>query len=542
MDLETSVKMGDLLTDSKKIADIILAEFRTVLSEPEMDYDDDFFDFGGHSLLATRVIGKLIQHHHINISFNDFFVSPTAKGLAQKVSFDNLITAKQRSQELLASDSAPLSFAQDFLWQAYKYFNFDVIYNLPFAIKFHDYINEDLMFKAFTDVLERHASLRTLFKTIEGTTTQYVVPVSNVAAYKWYWSSEESKGFNLESEATYRFNLAKELPIRVCIFHDALDGKQILSLLVHHMAIDEWSLNLLMTDLKFAYHEYSAGKKPKWEQPANNMLEFANLQQKQGVNKKHLEYWVNLLMAENKTNNNENELSQFTTSTEADSLKLDFSPETYSQLMRFSKQYQISLFAILYTLITISLLRAKDLESIIIGTSASGRMDADFFDTVGYFTTMVAHPISFNQQKPIVDLIKETAKLINGSMMYADIPINIIQDNLGLNIHSELMFDAYIHIHTNNALYGTFNDVNGSKIYYEQIPPQKTVSMFGLHFEIMDNVTEDNQHLFKIIITYQKQRYDKQFIETLSSKIAEITKWVAIDHHGIHQPLEILNI
>lgn len=545
---ETILPNPSLLGDNQKVADIILEEFRLVLSEPEMNYDDDFFDFGGHSLLATRVIGKLIQNYGMNISFNDFFVTPTAKGLAQKVTIEinDVVEQKLPNSEIMST--APLSFAQDFLWQAYKNFNFDVIYNLPFAIKFHTKIDENLLFKAFNDVMNRHASLRTIFKTSQDVTTQHIVPIPNLIDYKWYWSSAESENFDLLSEANYRFNLAEELPLRVSILQDKLDGKQILSLLIHHMVIDEWSLNLLMADLKFAYYEYSMGREPKWQNSANSISEFAKLQQAQGLNQNHLKYWVDLLTTEYKNINKkldpvkteQEDVSSLANTTKADAIELTFTSEIYKELVKFSKNHQISIFATLYSVIAIILHKIKDMESIIIGTSASGRTDANFFDTIGYFTTMVAHPITFKSQESIVEKIQEVAKLINDSMMYADIPINIIQEHLG--IKSGLIFDTYIHIHTNNALYGSFDQANGTKIYYEQIPPQKTISMFGLHFEIMDNITENGEHVLKLIITYQKNRYDQSFIEMVSNKISKVIGWIVMSQQEINTPISNLDI
>lgn len=545
---ETILPNPSLLGDNQKVADIILEEFRLVLSEPEMNYDDDFFDFGGHSLLATRVIGKLIQNYGMNISFNDFFVTPTAKGLAQKVTIEinDVVEQKLPNSEIMST--VPLSFAQDFLWQAYKNFNFDVIYNLPFAIKFHTKIDENLLFKAFNDVMNRHASLRTIFKTSQDVTTQHIVPIPNLIDYKWYWSSAESENFDLLSEANYRFNLAEELPLRVSILQDKLDGKQILSLLIHHMVIDEWSLNLLMADLKFAYYEYSMGREPKWQNSANSISEFAKLQQAQGLNQNHLKYWVDLLTTEYKNINKkldpvkteQEDVSSLANTTKADAIELTFTSEIYKELVKFSKNHQISIFATLYSVIAIILHKIKDMESIIIGTSASGRTDANFFDTIGYFTTMVAHPITFKSQESIVEKIQEVAKLINDSMMYADIPINIIQEHLG--IKSGLIFDTYIHIHTNNALYGSFDQANGTKIYYEQIPPQKTISMFGLHFEIMDNITENGEHVLKLIITYQKNRYDQSFIEMVSNKISKVIGWIVMSQQEINTPISNLDI
>ncbi len=89
--------------------------------------------FGGHSLLATRIIGNLLNKHGIEIQFNDFFKSPSAADLAQ---YAFVKSAKTEKSTLQSVDKAPLTLAQDFLWQAYSAFDFSPIYNLPFAVEF----------------------------------------------------------------------------------------------------------------------------------------------------------------------------------------------------------------------------------------------------------------------------------------------------------------------------------------------------------------------------------------------------------------------
>ncbi|ENZ3974328.1 condensation domain-containing protein, partial [Acinetobacter baumannii] len=164
------------------VSEIILEEFRNTLAEPEMSQHDDFFDFGGHSLLATRIIGNLLNKHGIEIQFNDFFKSPSAADLAQ---YAFVKSAKTETTTLQSVDKAPLTLAQDFLWQAYSAFDFSPIYNLPFAVEFLEEINEDVFLQAFTDIVERHAGLRTIFNSANGQTYQQVVPTYELKQFKW---------------------------------------------------------------------------------------------------------------------------------------------------------------------------------------------------------------------------------------------------------------------------------------------------------------------------------------------------------------------
>ncbi|WP_288997894.1 condensation domain-containing protein [uncultured Psychrobacter sp.] len=278
---------------------IILGEFRAALAEPEMAAADDFFDYGGHSLLATRIIGKLAQSHGIDIGFNDFFKSPSAAALAKHVSVNTTDHTTEASTAAIDvavfQEQAPLTLAQQFLWHAYTAYDFSSIYNLPFAIAFSEAVDEQILYQAFSDIIERHASLRTTFHTQNDVTLQRIVPVSELNQYQWFWFSEDSQGVTLTDEANYQFDLASELPLRIRFLQSPASEPQVLSLLIHHMVIDEWSLNTIMVDLSQAYLSRALHQEPQWEAAAGNINDFALFQQQQGINQQHVNYWTDKL-------------------------------------------------------------------------------------------------------------------------------------------------------------------------------------------------------------------------------------------------------
>ena len=504
--------------NTESLPDIILAEFRNTLAEPDMTADDDFFDFGGHSLLATRVIGNLQKNHGIKLNFNDFFKSPTAGALAK--------IARQQQPAVSAAEvqpdqSAPLTLAQDFLWQAYSAFDFSPIYNLPFAIEFQQPVNEEILHQAFNDLIIRHIGLRTLFKTDKQQTRQYTVPVAELNQYKWFWPVSDSHGVTLSGEAAYKFDLTRELPLRIRLL-TADNGNTVLSFLVHHMVIDEWSLNTIMTDLSHAYAARLQGQAPVWANTVPAIHEFARRQQQNGINRQHLDYWRSRLQGAKKglTLNTDTITLPENTAPQVKWLEIRFDSAFHQHISAFAKLHHASIFSVFYTAIATILQKEGNLDEIVIGTSASGRTDPNYFDTVGYFTTMVAHRTRFTPQQSFTALLADTSEQINESMDYADIPINYIQQALGIPDNEGLMFDVYIHIHSNNALNGQLSTAQGA-IPYRQILPERNESMFGLHFEIMENQI-NNQYSLSMIITYQAHRYPTVLVERIATEVQQL--------------------
>ena len=512
------------------IKDIILTEFRTSLDDSSVELDDDFFEVGGHSLLATRIIGNLMNNHGIEISFNDFFKFPSAEALAECASLNqsasNFILEEEGiSQRSISDEGAPLSFAQAFLWDAHIATGKCAIFNLPFAMRFDAEVDEEAFKLAFLDLLIRHTGLRTLFVDMDGGTVQRVIQEQDLSSYVWFWNSSEAGDASLESEAAYVFDLGKELPLRVRFFKDEQTGQQVLSFLIHHMVIDEWSLNNLMPELSKAYSARVQGLEPTWDKPANSIHDYATIQRERGVNAVDLAYWVERLQGATRgldlATSDIGQQPADINPIEANWLEIDLGVHAHDVVSSISREQNSSIFSVVYSAIAQALHEAGNLKDLVIGTSASGRDDAKYFDSVGYFTTMVAHRVMFKPEQSFVELVQEVTQTINDSMPHATVPIDRVQHELGLDPKDGLMFDVYAQIHADNALYGALEQPDGDSIAYQQILPNKTESLFGLHFEMMENVV-DGERTLRLIVTYQTARYRAEQIASIGQKMKDL--------------------
>lgn len=522
------------------VAEAILSEFRTALSAPDMSLTDDFFDYGGHSLLATRVIGRLLSNHGLEVHFGDFFSYPSAAALAPHA-VPSVKPATAPISQHPIDVTAPLALAQRSLWEAYKAYDFGTIFNLPFALDLLDAVDETLLEKALTDIIERHASLRSLFLEKNGEACQHVVDMAQLANYKWFWYSGESLGVTLEEEAAYRFDLTQELPLRIRVLHNPATGRQALSLLVQHMAIDEWSLNVIMEELSHAYAARAADKAPVWQKPALAFHEFALRQQADGVNQQHLAFWNQMLRDVTRgltlpESAGHAAIAAGANPSAAGWLEYRPRPEVTRELYALARQNNASLFTVIYAAIALVLHKLGNLSDIAIGTSASGRTDQEAYETVGYFTTMVAHRVKFDPEQPVKAFIADVRDTINNSMQYADVPMDIIQQSLGIAPEEGLLFDVYIQIHASNALNGVLSTPSGQDIRYRQIDADKKESMFGLQFEIMEDVIEGEKTV-RLVITYRSGRYPEPLVKRISEAIDSVFVFFTMPE-SLNTPLE----
>ncbi|MFD2015925.1 condensation domain-containing protein [Vibrio olivae] len=118
-------------------------------------------------------------------------------------------------------------------------------------------------------------------------------------------------------------------------------------------------------------------------------------------------------------------------------------------MYQLAKCRSASLFNVMYAGIITALRLLGAPQNLVVGTPASGRLDAEFFDTVGYFTTMVVHMNRVEESLSVVDIIEQVKQTINGSMPYTDIPIDLIEEALlapGEERENHI-FEVFIQLH-----------------------------------------------------------------------------------------------
>lgn len=497
---------------------LILAAFREALGAPGMGPEDDFFDHGGHSLVATRIIGRLQAEHGIALRFTDIFRHPTALALAGIATRSAPAAPMPAAGDDAAEpQAAPLSLAQQSLWKAYAAFGYGGIFNLPFALRFPTPVDEAVFGLAFGDLIRRHPVLRNHFREENGAPLQEVVPVERLGDYRWFWTSAEAGDANRRTEAGHVFDLARELPLRLRFFREG--DEQVLSMLFHHIVLDEWSLNLLMDQLGHAYRQRAAGLAPEWPDQPPGFHRFAAAQRAADTGRAHLDYWLDHLRGAPRARpilgaapGGQDPQGGWT--------RIDLPAALARGLYATARRNAASLFATAYAAIGAALGRLGGIDDLVIGTSASGRNDPAWFDTVGYFTTMTAHRLALGAQDTPAALIAQVRDRIARSLPHSEVPLDLVGEALTGNPVTRLdeMFEVFIQIHAQNRMNGAIELMDGSRVEYRQIDPDKAESLLGLQFEIVEDVTAETAGL-RIMLSHRADRYGPAEIRRITAAV-----------------------
>ncbi|MFL5356591.1 condensation domain-containing protein, partial [Archangium sp.] len=195
--------------------------------------------------------------------------------------------------------SFPLSFAQQRLWFLDQLEPGSAVYNIPTALRVEGALNAQVLERALEEVVRRHESLRTLFKSEEGQAVQVVLPAPRlplrvVDLRELPASEREAESQRLvDAEMIRPFDLARGPLLRTLLLQLG-DREHVLLLTVHHIVSDGWSMDVLVREVVMLYMAFSAGQPSPLPPLPIQYVDYAAWQREQlqgeGL-EKQLVYW-----------------------------------------------------------------------------------------------------------------------------------------------------------------------------------------------------------------------------------------------------------
>ncbi|MEO1133477.1 MAG: condensation domain-containing protein, partial [Cyanobacteria bacterium J06639_1] len=173
----------------------------------------------------------------------------------------------------------PLSANQQALWFLYKLAPESWAYNVLFSACIRSEVDGDALERSFQDLVDRHPSLRTTYTAIEGSPVQQIQPSARVHFIRVDAADldDEQLHDRLTSEGQRPFDLERGSVFRVHLFSRSA-ADHVLLLAVHHVAVDLWSLTVLLDELRVAYAARVAKQTPSLPPLAAQYSDFVRKQ------------------------------------------------------------------------------------------------------------------------------------------------------------------------------------------------------------------------------------------------------------------------
>ncbi|MGZ5787773.1 MAG: AMP-binding protein, partial [Ramlibacter sp.] len=222
--------------------------------------DASFFALGGHSLAAVRLASRMREAFGVDVNLKSIFEGPTAAALATHVAQAGQSKLPRLvAHEYPAGGRVALSAAQEALWFLDRLQGSSAVYNMPYAFRLQGTVDVAALRRAFRAVVERHLVLRTVYAQDAGAPYGTVLPTS-CFELDVVCASEPPDALVREA-AQLPFDLARDPMLRATLFSTGA-LTHVLVIVVHHIAADGLSMDVLARELERCYAAACAGTEP----------------------------------------------------------------------------------------------------------------------------------------------------------------------------------------------------------------------------------------------------------------------------------------
>lgn len=336
----------------------------------------------------------------------------------------------------------PLSLGQQALWFLYQLAPESTAYNIMYAVRLKPNIDTAILEQAFTKTIARHPSLRSTYKTEDGQPVQQVsqdLPVQ----FKVTQTSDLSQDYLdnwLAENADRPFKLEQGDLIRAHVLNrsdqtDSIEKKEFILLLVaHHIAIDFWSLDILIDDLCLLYQSIEQGTSISLPPLTVQYQDYVRQEQSKLASPeldRQWDYWQQKLAGELPVLNlptdkprppvqTYNGVSQYFTLNE----------ELSQGIRELAKKTGTTPYAIVLAAFQVLLLRYTNQSELLIGCPMAGRIDPELEKIVGYFVNPVVLRANIAGNPTFEELITKTRQTLFEALDYQELPFPLLVKKL----------------------------------------------------------------------------------------------------------------
>ncbi len=350
---------------------------------------------------------------------------------------------RQYLRELLAKitekpqTSFPLSFGQRGLWIVQRLVPGNTAYHIHYAAKVHPPVAPERFQQALEVVVSHHTALRTTFQEQDGIPYQSVHPELKpgfkvIHAESW----EEAHLFQqIAEEADCPFDLSEGPLLKVFLFERGLE-EQVLLLVAHHIAVDFWSLDILVKEIRDIYQSLTApGSIPVIPQD-QGFQTFVNWQRsfvESEKGKGQWDFWNHSLAGELPVLNLPTSRARPALQTyHGRSIQFDLDHSLSRGLRELARREQTTLFTLILAAYQILLSRYTGQEDILIGTPMAGRGQPEFERMIGCFVNPVVLRAAVRADLIFKDFLGQVRQIVLDAVSHQDYPFSLLVEKLQL--------------------------------------------------------------------------------------------------------------
>ena len=330
---------------------------------------------------------------------------------------------------------APLSVGQEGLWFIQKSAPDSSAYNVGLALRIESERDPaPALRRALQKLVNRHALLRTTFAAVDGSPRQVVRAYCTVDLPEIDATLLSSEQILSAASAVHLrpFDLEAEGAFRACLFRSG-PNESLLMLCVHHVAVDGWSLRMMLDELLRLYEtDGQANPLP----PVNRTYQQFVRWQREMLASRGEElrrYWVDELegaplVLDLPTDRARPPFQTF----RGAALHRTLAPALVDGLRALARAQSATLYTIFLTAFQVLLHRYSGQEDFCVGSAAASREREEFTETFGYLVNAIVlrAQLSATEPQSFLSLLQQTRKRLLGALDRQEYPFPLLAKEL----------------------------------------------------------------------------------------------------------------
>jgi non-ribosomal peptide synthetase component F/acyl carrier protein len=412
-----------------------------VLGLNEVGIHDPFLELGGDSLRASQLISRVLNLFSLELSMQILLDAPTIADMAEVIAIhqDKGINGSNGKFAIMehsiplrkTSGPSSLSFSQERLWFLSQFDEIGSAYNLRDAYRLKGPLNRNALEKALQATVDRHEILRTTYQFVDDKPIQEVHPDRRIKLddvdLRGNLGGQSEKKIRelLRIEIQRLFDLSQDLMLRATLFR-LKDEEHVLLLVIHLIASDGWSMDVLHQDISEFYAAYAEGRSFNLPGLPIQYSDFAEWQRNrlQGeIFEQQILYWKEQLAGSPSLLPLPTDRPRPARQTyQGAHEKFCLPPDLLIALKDLSLKEQATLFMTLLSGFKTLLHRHTSSEDIAVGSPIAGRTRMETEKLIGFFLNTLVLRTDLSGNPTFRQLMKRVRKVALGAYAHQDLP------------------------------------------------------------------------------------------------------------------------
>ncbi len=437
------------------------------------------------------------------------------------------------------SEAVPLSFAQQRLWFLHKLEGPSATYNIPLITHIRGELDEDALLTAVRDVMGRHDALRTVFADEGAAPVQRVLPPeAALDAVRLTSCGPDEVPAVVLAAVGHLFDLSCDVPVYAELVRSGPRAHTLI-LVVHHIAIDGWSMGPLLGDLSRAYAARAKGSPPDWRPLPVQYVDYALWQRSvlgddqdpDSLMGRQLAYWRKAL------DGIPDELAlpadrprPARASHRGGRVGVPVDAATAAAVRRTASGMYATVFMVAQAALAALLTRLGAGTDIPLGSAVAGRSDEELDDLVGFFVNTLVLRTDTSGDPSFAELVSRVRAANLGAFENQDLPFERLVGELRPTrsaARNPLFQVAFAVQDTAPPLALEGLETTGE---LAQDPPK-----FDLYV-----VYEDSAEAVEVAVTYAADMFDESTARTLGERLVRVLAAVAADPRTRLSEIDVL--